>query len=199
MYIHLITTFGPAIAYLLIFATIFAECGLLVGFFLPGDSLLFGLGILAATHTLALWPILIAAAIGAISGNIVGYLIGKKAGHSLFSGQHNWLFSQKHLHTAQAFYAKYGNATVILSRFVPIVRTFAPVVAGAAEMPYRPFVFYSVIGGLAWSVVVTILGYYLGQLFPNLDKYVTYVLVAVVLVSFISAARHFVSNSKKAN
>jgi membrane-associated protein len=163
---HLIDLFGL----IGIFAIVFAESGLLVGFFLPGDSLLFTAGFLAsgpssldeALH-LPLVPLLIGLPIAAIAGDQVGYLFGRKVGPAIFSRPDSRFFKQENVHKARAYFDKYGAKTIVLARFVPIVRTFAPIVAGVSGMHYATFVRFNVIGGLVWSLGVTLLGYFLGQ------------------------------------
>jgi len=163
---HLIDVFGL----LGIFAIVFAESGLLVGFFLPGDSLLFTAGFLAsgpssideALH-LPLVPLLIGLPIAAIAGDQVGYLFGRKVGPALFKRPDSRFFKQENIGKARAYFDKYGAKTIVLARFVPIVRTFAPIVAGVSGMNYSTFVRFNVIGGLVWSVGITLLGYFLGQ------------------------------------
>jgi membrane-associated protein len=135
-YLSFVTHSGPLVTYALTGATIFAETGLLIGFFLPGDSLLFGLGLIAANHTLNLGWIIIISSICAIIGEAVGYSIGRKTGRGLFTSKKG-LFNEKQLIAAEHFYERYGAATIVVARFIPVVRTFVPVVAGAAEMPYK--------------------------------------------------------------
>jgi membrane-associated protein len=140
---------------------IFTETGLLVGFLLPGDSLLVVLGIVAQLSGWDLWPFLICLSIAAIVGDTVGYWIGYKAGPAIFNRPSSRFFKQEYLQRAKAFYEKHGGKTIIIARFMPIVRTFVPVVAGAAKMEYRTFLFYNVFGGIAWIVSMLLIGYYL--------------------------------------
>jgi membrane-associated protein len=162
----LIDTFGL----LGIFAIVFAESGLLIGFFLPGDSLLFTAGFFAsAPHSipdalhLPLLPLLIGTLIAAIAGDQVGYLFGSRVGPALFNRPNSRFFKREYVEKAQSYFDRYGAKTIVLARFVPIVRTFAPIVAGVGTMKYRTFVTYNVIGGAAWALGVTLLGYFLGQ------------------------------------
>ena len=171
-------------SYLLLFAIVFAETGLLVGFFLPGDSLLFITGFLAATYPtqFSLPLLMLLLCIAAIAGDSVGYFIGRKVGPPLFSRPDSRFFKRKHLDSAHEFYEKHGPKTIVLARFVPIVRTFAPTVAGAAGMEYRQFVIYNVAGGIFWICSMLSLGYFLGNIpavKENLDK-------AVLLIVFLS-------------
>ena len=185
---HLINTFG-LIGLLVI---VFAECGLLIGFFLPGDSLLFTGGLLAAGGvkgiTLApLWVLLVTVPVVAILGNLVGYWIGFRAGPAVFNRPDSRLFKAKHVDRAHEFFERHGARTILLARFVPVVRTFATVMAGASRMNFRLYAAYSVIGGIVWGVGVTLLGYWLGNVSiirNNLELFA----IAVVLVSFIPIA-----------
>ena len=167
-------------------AIVFAESGLLVGFFLPGDSLLFTLGLLIANDvlTIPLWVALVSVPIAAIAGDQVGYVIGKKAGPAVFNRPDSRFFKQEYVDKAYAFFDRYGGRTIILARFVPIVRTFAPVVAGVGGMRYRTFVAYNVIGGLLWGVGVTLLGYWLGQI-AFVREHIEIILLGVVAVSVL--------------
>ena len=169
-------------------AIVFVESGLLVGFFLPGDSLLFTAGLLSSNGTLPdLWILLVTIPIAAIAGDQVGYAIGRKAGPKIFNRPESRLFQREYVEKSEEFFAKYGARTIVLARFVPIVRTFAPVMAGVARMPYRTFVIYNVIGGVAWGCGVTTLGYFLGQIeFVRLN--IEYIIVAIVLISFVPIA-----------
>jgi membrane-associated protein len=179
---YLITTFG-LIGILLI---VFAESGLLIGFFLPGDSLLFTAGLLVATTDLLVpLPVLIPLiVIAAIAGDQVGYLIGRKAGPRVFQRPDSRFFKQEYVDKAYAYFDRYGGRTIVLARFVPIVRTFAPVVAGVSRMNYRTFVMYNVIGGVLWGAGVTTLGYYLGQI-DFVAEHVELILIGIVAVSFV--------------
>lgn len=158
---HLIKTFGT----FGILAIVFVESGLLVGFFLPGDSLLFTAGLLSANGTLPpVWVLLVTIPIAAIAGDQVGYAIGKKFGPPLFNRPDSRFFKREYVDRSAEFFEKHGPRTVIIARFVPIVRTFVPVMAGTSHMRYRTFVIYNIVGGLLWGVGVTLLGYFLGQI-----------------------------------
>ncbi|GGO89449.1 DedA family protein [Wenjunlia tyrosinilytica] len=170
-----------------ILAIVFAESGLLIGFFLPGDSLLFTTGLLCADHTFIkqpLWVVLTGVAVAAIAGDQVGYLFGRKVGPSLFGRQDSKLFKQENVEKAHDFFEKYGPRSIILARFVPIVRTFTPIVAGVSRMNYRTFVVYNVIGGILWGCGVTVAGYFLGQV-DAVRAHVELILVGIVAVSVI--------------
>lgn len=156
----LIETFGT----IGILTIVFIESGLLVGFFLPGDSLLFTAGLLSANGTLPeVWVLLVTVPIAAIAGDQVGYAIGRKAGPAVFRRPDSRIFRQEYVDRSHEFFEKYGPRTVVIARFVPIVRTFTPVMAGVAKMDYRTFLTYNIIGGIGWGVGVTLLGYFLGQ------------------------------------
>lgn len=177
----LIETFGM----LGVLAIVFVESGLLVGFFLPGDSLLFTAGLLSSTGTLPdLWVLLVTIPVAAIAGDQVGYAIGRKAGPAVFNRPEGRFFHRENVDRAQEFFDRHGPRTIVLARFVPIVRTFAPVVAGVARMRYRTFLVYNVVGGLLWGVGVTTLGFFLGQV-EFVKANIEFVLIAIVGVSLI--------------
>jgi membrane-associated protein len=156
----LIETFGM----LGILAIVFVESGLLVGFMLPGDSLLFTAGLLSATGTLPdLWVLLVTIPIAAIAGDQVGYAIGRKAGPAVFKRPDSRFFREEYVERSREFFDRYGARTIVIARFVPIVRTLAPVMAGVSRMNYRTFLIFNIIGGIGWGVGVTTLGYFLGQ------------------------------------
>jgi membrane-associated protein len=175
----LIETFGM----LGVLAIVFIESGLLVGFFLPGDSLLFTAGLLSANDVLPdLWVLLVTIPIAAIAGDQVGYAIGRKAGPAIFKRPDSRFFHQANVDRAQEFFDRYGPRTIILARFVPIVRTFAPVTAGVARMNYRVFLTYNIVGGVLWGVGVTTLGYFLGQV-EWVKANIEFVLILIVAIS----------------
>jgi membrane-associated protein len=167
-------------------AIIFAETGLLIGFFLPGDSLLVTAGLIAATtQDLNVWYLGLLLTAASIVGNSVGYAIGKAAGPRLFSREDSLLFNKKHLFRAQEFYEKHGGKTIIIARFMPIVRTFVPVVAGMAQMEYRRYTMFNVIGGVAWIWSMLLLGYFLGRYIPGIDRHVEKVIILVIFLSLL--------------
>jgi membrane-associated protein len=177
---HLIETFGT----IGLLAIVFAESGLLIGFFLPGDTLLVTAGLLASQGKLNFPVILVGCFLAAVTGDQVGYLFGSRVGPALFRRPDSRIFKQENIDKARAYFERYGAKTILLARFVPVVRTFAPIVAGVGNMPYRTFITYNVLGGLCWAVGITTLGYILGESIPNIDKY----LIPVVLViGFLSA------------
>ncbi len=193
---HLVSTFG-----LVGFAVvIFAECGLLVGFFFPGDSLLFTAGLLVKQDKYVhqpLWLVIVVGAVAAIAGNQVGYAIGAKAGPALFARPDSRLFKQEYVEKTNAFFEKHGPRAIILARFVPIVRTFITVIAGVGRMNYRTYTIYTVIGGILWCVSVTVLGYLLGNVAfvrNNLEP----ILVGIVALSVLPIAVEFLRNRRTA-
>ena len=170
-----------------LFAVIFAESGLFFGFFLPGDSLLFTAGVLCAKADSPLWPlpvVLIGVALAAIAGDQVGYLFGRRMGPAIFRRPDSRLFKQAHVEKAQNYFEEHGPKTILLARFVPIVRTFAPIVAGVGRMDYRTFVTYNVMGGLLWGIGITTLGFLLGEA-VDIDKYLLPVIAVIVFISVI--------------
>jgi membrane-associated protein len=181
----LIETFGT----LGVFAIVFAESGLLVGFFLPGDSLLFTAGLLASRGFSNIALLMIGCSIAAIAGDQVGYLIGRRAGPALFKRPDSRFFHKKNVERARVFFEQHGSKTIILARFVPVVRTFAPVVAGVGEMEYRRFVTFNVIGGILWGAGVTLAGYLLGSSIHDIDKWLLPIIFGIVAVSFIPVFR----------
>ena len=164
-------------------AIVFAESGLLIGFFLPGDTLLFSAGLLASQGTVSLPWLVAAVIVAAIVGDNVGYSIGRRAGPRIFKKEDGILFHKDHLMRAEKFYGSHGGKTVTLARFIPIVRTFAPVVAGAGKMPRKKFMLYNVLGAFIWGGGMILLGYWLGSKIPGLDHYIEYVLIGVIVLS----------------
>ena len=179
---HIIATFG-LIGILVI---LFAECGLLVGFFLPGDTLLFTAGVLVQRESLheSLWLVIALEAAAAIAGNLVGYEIGRRGGPAVFNKPDSRLFKPEYVERTQAFFDRYGPAAIILGRFVPVVRTFITVMAGAGRMNFRTYAIYTVIGGVLWTTSVTMLGYWLGNVAFIADN-IELLLLAGVLVSVV--------------
>jgi len=191
---------------------VFTETGLLVGFLLPGDSLLVVLGIVAQLSGWDLWPFLICLSIAAVVGDTVGYWIGYKAGPAIFNRPSSRFFKQEYLQRAKAFYEKHGGKTIIIARFMPIVRTFVPVVAGAAKMEYRTFLFYNVFGGIAWIVSMLLFGYYLIPIADppmqsllgkpdftwakHIDKVVVVVVILSVLPMVWKVVKHWIDKRK---
>lgn len=177
---HLIATFGLVG----IIVIVFAESGILAGFFLPGDSLLVTAGLLASAGRLDLTALLLGVTAAAILGDQVGYLIGSRAGVRLLTRE-RWYSRPHHVARARNFFETHGGRAVVLARFVPVIRTFVPFTAGTLSMPYRPFVAYNVAGGLLWGVGVTMLGFTLGQVVPDVDRYLLPIIGLIVVVSLL--------------
>ena len=196
---YLIGLFG-AFAVLGVCIIVFVETGLLVGFFLPGDSLLFTTGLLVATDVIQtpIWLVAPAIGIAAFIGDQVGYNIGRVSGPKVFARPNSRFFRQEYVDKTHAYFERYGGRTIVLARFVPIVRTFAPVVAGVAKMPYRTFVTYNIVGALLWGVGVTMLGYFLGQ-FEFIKANIEIVLIVIVVVSFIPIFIEFIRHRRNNN
>jgi membrane-associated protein len=190
--VEIIKAFG----YVGVFSMVFAESGLFFGFFLPGDSLLFTAGFLASQHVFNIWVLLALCIVGAIGGDSVGYWTGRKLGGWLMNRKDTIFFQKKHLITAQEFYKKHGGKTLILARFMPAVRTFAPIVAGMAHMHYDTFLLYNVVGGFLWAVGLTLLGYFLGSAIPNVDKYLLPIIGGIVVISALPALLHLRKEKK---
>ena len=181
---------------------VFAETGLMVGFFLPGDSLLTTAGIFAARGDLNIVWLNISLTIAAIVGDATGYWIGRRAGKALYDRPNSFFFRREHLIKTHEFYEKHGGKTIVIARFMPIVRTFAPVVAGAADMTYRQFATYNIIGALLWVPSMTLTGYFLGLAFPDIDKHLHKLIALIIFVSLLPAGiawlREWMQNRKRA-
>ncbi|MBN2585516.1 VTT domain-containing protein [Patescibacteria group bacterium] len=179
-----------AVGYLGVFGIVFAESGLFIGFFLPGDSLLFTAGVLASQGYLNIGALLVIIFVGAVLGDNFGYAFGKTVGPKLFRRENSLLFHKKNLIRAQKFYDQYGPATIILARFIPVIRTFAPIVAGVGTMNYKIFVFYNIFGGLIWTLSLTLAGYYLVKIIPGIEDYIHWVVIGIIILSVIPAVWH---------
>lgn len=177
----LVATFGL----IGIFVIVFAESGLFFGFFLPGDSLLFTAGLLASQGHFSVVLLWIGCMVAAIMGDSVGYAFGKRVGPRIFFKEDSFFFHKKHIERTRVFFEKYGKKTIILARFVPIVRTFAPILAGVGQMEYRIFASYNVIGGILWSTLLIFLGFGLGSVIPSIDRYLLPIVLCIILVSFL--------------
>jgi membrane-associated protein len=171
--------------YVVLVAIVFTETGLLIGFFLPGDSLLITAGLVAAAGGLDIWLLNGLLIVAAIVGDSVGYAIGYRTGPRIFRKEESRWFSRKHLLRTREFYERHGGKTIVLARFIPIIRTFAPVVAGVGQMEYRNFLFYNVFGGLGWVVSMTWAGYLLGHTIPNIDRHIHVVVAVVIVLSLV--------------
>jgi membrane-associated protein len=189
---HLVQTGGL----LLLFLIIFAESGMMVGFLFPGDTLLFSAGILAASGSLPIvWTIVVIAG-AAILGDNTGYHIGRLLGPKLFTKKDGIVFRHEHIMRAEAFYEKYGTKTMLLAHFIPVVRSFAPVTAGAGRMNYPQFVLFDAIGDIAWALAVTLVGYYLGSRVPGIEKLIEPLLIIIVLVFLAPTLYHVFKDPK---
>lgn len=187
-----------SLGYFGVWGIIFAESGLLIGFFLPGDSLLFTAGFLAYRGFLNIWILIIGAFICAVIGDNVGYATGRRFGRRLFQKEDSWFFQKKNLAKTQQFYQKHGKKTIVLARFVPIVRTFAPIIAGLGVMDYRSFLSYNVIGGFLWTFGITLLGFLLGKSLPaeQVDQYLLPIVGLIVVVSLIPSILHLIAENR---
>ncbi len=182
----LITTAG----YAGVSAIVFAESGLLIGFFLPGDSLLFTAGFLASQGIFDITLLTALMFTAAVLGDSVGYSFGSRVGRRLFQRPDSRLFKKEYLERAENFYRKHGVKTIILARFIPVVRTFAPIVAGVSNMPYRTFVLFNVVGAALWAAGLTLLGFWLGSKVPHIDRYIIPVLAIIILLSIAPGIMH---------
>jgi len=190
---NLLETFGT----IGLFVIVFAESGLLIGFFLPGDSLLFTAGLLASQGHLNFPLILVGCFLAAVAGDQVGYAFGNKMGPSIFRRPDSRFFKHEHIQRAEVYFLEHGPKTIVLARFVPVVRTFAPIVAGAGKMQYRTFVMFNVLGALLWAVGVTTLGYVLGESVPNIDRYLLPAILAIIVISFVPVGLEVMRARKK--
>lgn len=184
--------YGQLVAYLMLFGIIFAETGLLVGFFLPGDSLLFTAGVLSSLGYLDIFTLCSILFIAAVAGDSVGYAFGHKVGKKLFRKEDSPFFHKDHLIKAKSFYEKHGGKTIVLARFMPIIRTFAPVIAGVGDMQYPKFLLYNVLGGVLWAICIPVAGFYFGKLIPEdkLDVYLLPIIALIILASIAPGLYH---------
>ena len=182
-----------------VWAIIFAESGLLIGFFLPGDSLLFTAGFLAtpAVGFFNIWHLIIGAWIGAVLGDNVGYEFGKRIGRKLFTRPNSLLFKQENLIKAEEFFEKHGGKSLVLARFMPVIRTFVPIVAGVGHMNHAKFTFFNFLGGTLWVFGVGFLGYFLGSLIPDIDKYLLPIIGGIIILSILPPIIHFYRGNKE--
>lgn len=188
-----------SVGYLGLFVIIFAESGLLIGAFLPGDSVLFTAGFLASQGIFNIYYLTILLFLAAVLGDSVGYTFGHRIGKRLFKREDSIFFHKKNLIRAQKFYEKHGGKTVTIARFLPVVRTFAPIVAGIGDMPYRKFLLYNITGALLWAVCLPVAGFFLGNLIPNVDKYLLPIIVLIVILSVLPTAIHIIKERKDDN
>lgn len=176
---------GEIGGYILLTAIIFAECGLLIGFFLPGDSVLFTAGVLAAQGLFNVWILMGILLAAAIIGVSVGYAVGARWGRKLFEREDSRFFKKENLYRAEAFYEKHGGKALIITRFIPVIRTFVPVVAGISRMPYPKLVFYNIIGGIIWVIGLVGAGFWLGEKVGNIDKYLLPIIAIIIFLSIL--------------
>ncbi len=188
--VNLIKTIG----YLGLFGIIFAESGLLIGFFFPGDSLLFTAGFLASQGFLNFPVLLVVVFVAAIFGDNVGYSFGRRVGPKIFTRDDSLFFHKDYLERARFFYQRHGGKTIILARFMPLVRTFAPILAGVGKMRYQTFLIYNLIGGLLWAIGITSLGYFLGSVIPDVDRYLLPIIGLIILLSILPSFIHVLKN-----
>ncbi len=181
---------------LLIALLIFAESGMLIGFFFPGDTLLLSAGIFAAQGKLSLSAIFVVASLAAIAGDNVGYHIGKRLGPRLFRKKDGILFRREYVEKAEGFFNRFGSKTMLLAHFVPVVRTFAPIIAGVGHMPYRRYVIFDAIGDIVWSISVTLVGYWVGTRIPNIDHYILLAIGGATVVTFGPMLWHLLVNKR---
>ena len=179
-----------------VFVIVFAESGLFFGFFLPGDSLLFTAGLLASQGHFSVIILWIGCMLCAILGDSVGYAFGKKVGPKIFFREDSFFFHKKHIERTRTFYEKYGKKTIVLARFVPIVRTFAPILAGVGGMEYRTFISYNIIGGVGWSTLLIFLGFGLGSFIPSIVQYLLPIILLIIVISFVPIAVEWIKSSK---
>ncbi len=174
-----------------IFFMVFAESGLFFGFFFPGDSLLFSAGLLASAGHLNISYLFFGSFVFAVLGDSVGYWTGKRLGPKIFSKPDSFFFSKNNLEKAERFYETYGRKTLILARFVAVVRTFAPILAGVGNMKYNNFIFYNILGGFFWTFSMIFAGYFLGSSIKNIDQYVLPITATIIILSFVPVLIHF--------
>ncbi len=193
----LIESLGYSFAYLFLFGIVFAETGLLVGFFLPGYSLLFTAGLLASQGHINIIELMVISVAGAILGNNAGYFTGNRYGHRLFNNPKSVWFSPKRLEEAHGFFVKEGPQSLVLARFIPAGRTFVPIAAGAAKMDYKRFLLFNAVGGFLWGVGLPLLGYTLGKRIPNIDKYLLPAIAVIIVISAMPAVYHWYKKRQK--
>ncbi len=186
-----------AAGYFGLFGIIFAESGLFFGFFFPGDSLLFTAGFLASRGFLNIWLLTGLTFLAAVLGDSVGYAFGHRVGPKIFCKEDSIFFHKDHVRKAELFFAKHGPKAIILARFMPVVRTFAPILAGIGTMHYRTFLLYNIVGGSLWAIGLTFLGYFLGNIIPDVDKYLLPIIGAIIFFSVLPGIIHFIRDKMK--
>lgn len=197
-FLHLdIPTLVQAAGYIGLFAIVFAESGLFFGFFFPGDSLLFTAGIFASQGVFNIWALVPLLVVAAIMGDSVGYWFGAKIGPKIFTRKDSFFFNKKHIARTQEFYRIYGPRAVVLARFVPVVRTFTPILAGVGMMSYRIFLRYNIIGGLLWGAGITMLGYSVRLFVPGVERYLAPIVIVIIIISFLPVFSEMLRQRKK--
>ena len=189
---HILQTIG----YIGIFAIAAAESGLFIGFFLPGDSMLFTAGFLASQGYFSFHPLWIIIAIGAIFGDSIGYAFGRHIGPKIFTREESLFFRKSHITRTQWYFERFGGMTIILARFIAVVRTFAPILAGVGRMEYRKFLSYNIAGGILWSLALTGLGYFLGSTIPNIDHYLLPIILIIIALSVTPVVINLIRNKE---
>ena len=189
MHIDLISLI-QTVGYLGVFTIVFLESGMMIGFFFPGDSLLFTAGFLSSQGILDIKVLMAGCFAAAVLGDSVGYYIGQKFGRKLFNKEKSIWFHKDHLLRAQRFYDKHGGKTIILARFIPVIRAFAPVVAGVGLMKYKRFVVFNLVGAVLWAIIIPLLGFYLGSAIPDVDQYMLPIVGIIIVASFLPVLHH---------
>jgi membrane-associated protein len=180
---------------------IFAETGLFFGFFLPGDSLLFVAGLMCGTpiFDVNIYTLIFSLILAGILGNFVGYYFGKKTGPMLFKRDDSFFFKKKHVNAAKEFYNRYGGTAIVLGRFLPIIRTFVPIMAGVVNLDFKKFVWFNIVGCVAWILSMVLSGYFLGRAFPTLQDNLEYIVIAIILISMIPVAFTYIKEHRRMN
>lgn len=185
------------IGYVGIFLIVFAESGLFFGFFLPGDTLLFTAGLLASQGYFDIALLVFIIVVGAVLGDQIGYIFGRKVGPKIFTRDESFYFKKEYVAKAEKFYEKHGKKTIILARFVPVIRTFVPILAGVGKMNYKIFVTYNILGAFIWGMGITLLGYFLGENIPNIDAYLIPILLLIVVVPMLPTFFSYIYRKSK--
>lgn len=183
------------VGYAGVFGIVFAESGLLIGFLLPGDSLLFTAGFLASQGVFDVRLLALVAFLGAVLGDSVGYAFGHRIGRRIFTREDSLVFHRKNLLRAESFYQRHGGKTIILARFLPFIRTFAPILAGVGTMPYGSFLFYNLVGGVLWAIGLPVLGYFLGSAIPDVDRYLIPIILCIIGLSVLPSVFHLLRHA----
>lgn len=194
-----LSEFILAAGYVGLFAVIFAETGLFLGFFLPGDSLLFVAGLLASEGFLSLPALLALVFVAAVSGNVVGYFFGRRVGPALFKREDSLLFKKSHVKKAETYFNEYGAKTIIIARFMPIVRTFAPILAGVGRMEFKEFFLYNILGAFLWVFGLLIGGFFLGRVVPDIDRYILPIVIGIIILSILPGFLKYFQEKRKAD